>query len=46
MSIVIRILVILLVIGVLAGIATLAVSGLSPSIKHVTIVIPDDRFPH
>ncbi len=41
----IRILIILLVLVGLGGLITLATSGMSPTVKRVEIVIPDDRFP-
>jgi hypothetical protein len=40
-----RILIVVLILLGLGGLITLAVSGLSPTVKRTEIVIPDHRFP-
>ncbi len=45
MSTMVRILIVLLVLVGLGGLITLAMSSVSPTIKRVEMVIPDDRFP-
>lgn len=45
MNVLVRIIVAVAIVVVLGGAIALAISGLTPTIKRVEIVIPDDRFP-